>query len=111
MRVDLEPHDVPGALAQREHALDRLEQVVVLVVELEVGVAGDAERVVGDDLHAGEQPVEVRGDHLLERHEPLAVGHHEEAGEQRRDLHPGEALLAGLGVATTTARFSERFEM
>ena len=41
----------------------------------------------------------MRGDHLLERHEALAVGHHDEAREQRRDLHPGEALLAGLGVA------------
>ena len=44
VRVDLEPDHVARPLAQREHALDRLEEVLVLVFELEVGVAGDAER-------------------------------------------------------------------
>ena len=63
------------------------------------------------DLHAGEQLVEVRGDHLLERDEPLAVGQHDEAGQQRRHLDPREAPLAGVGVAHSTARFSDRFEM
>ena len=32
-------------------------------------------------------------------HEALAVGQHDEAGQQRRDLHPGEAALAGGRVA------------
>ena len=57
----------------RSTDLHRLEEVLGLVVELEVGVAGDAERVVREDLHPREQRVEVRGDHLLERHEALAV--------------------------------------
>ena len=38
--------------------------------------------VVALDLHAGEELVEVGGDDLLERHEALAVGHHDEAGQQ-----------------------------
>ena len=51
------------------------------------------------DGHPGEQHVEVGGDHLLEGHEPLTVGHDHETGKHRRDLHPGDALLAGPGVA------------
>ena len=94
-----------------EHLLDRLEQVLVLVVELEVGVAGDPERVVGDDLHAREQPVEVGGDDLLDGDEPVAVGEADEAGEHRRDLHPGEAVLLVCGSRTSTARLSDRLEM
>ena len=47
----------------------------------------------------GKSGVEVRRDHLLERHEALAVGQRDEAGEQRRDLHPREALLAARRVA------------
>ena len=47
----------------------------------------------------GEERVEVGGDHLLERHEALAVGHHDEAGQQQRHLHPGEAALLGDRVA------------
>ena len=62
--------------------------------------------MVGDDLHAREQRVEVGRDHLLERDEALAVGEPEEAGEQRRHLHPGEALVAGGGVAHAGRRGS-----
>ena len=64
----------PNLAAPAQDRLDRLEQVLVFVLELEVGVAGDPERVVREDLHAGEQRVEVGRDDLLERHEPLAVG-------------------------------------
>ena len=52
-----------------ELVLDRLEQVVGLVGDLEVGVARDPEQVVADDLHAREQRVEVLGDDVLERDE------------------------------------------
>ena len=41
----------------------------------------------------GEELVEVGGDHLLERHEPLAVGQRDEPRQQRRDLHAGESAL------------------
>ena len=47
-------------------------EVVGLVGDLEVGVARDAEDAVVDDLHAREERVEVRGDHVLERDERRA---------------------------------------
>ena len=50
------------------------------------------------DAHPGEQGLEVRRDHLLEGDEPLAVGHDDEAGQDRRDLDPGDAAFAGRGV-------------
>ena len=62
------PHDLAEAAAA-QLVLDRLQQVVGLVGDREVGVAGDAEDVVVDDLHAREQRVEVVGDHVLERDE------------------------------------------
>ena len=51
-----------------------------------------------EHLHAGEQLLEVLGDDVLERHEPLVAERHEPA-EDRRHLDPGEVLLAGLRVA------------
>ena len=76
-----------------------LEQVLGLVGELEVGVAGDPEHRVSEHLHAREQRVEVRGDHLLERDEPFAVGQRDEARQQRRDLDAREQVFAERGVA------------
>ena len=55
-RVDLEAHDAAEASCAGAARLDRLEEVFGLVFELEVGVAGDAERIVRDDVHPGEQP-------------------------------------------------------
>ena len=98
-RVDFEAHRDAELRALPEHELHRGEEVFGVVGELEVGVAGDAERVVLEHLHAGEQRVEVRGDHLLERDEARAAGHRDEAGEQRRHLDAREALLAGARVA------------
>ena len=57
--VDLEAHDAAELAAPAQDRLDRLEEVFGFVLELEVGVAGDAERVVREDLHAGEQRVEL----------------------------------------------------
>ena len=51
-----------------------------------------------EHLHAGEEPLEVLADDVLERHEPLVAERHEPV-EDRRHLDPGEVLLAGLGVA------------
>ena len=47
----------------------------------------------------GNSVVELGRDELFEQHEALRVGELEEAGEQRRDLDAGEALLAGRRVA------------
>ena len=67
-RADFEAHDFAKAPAP-QLILDRLQQVIGLIGYLEVRVPGDAEQVVADDLHPGEQLVEVCGDHILERDE------------------------------------------
>ena len=95
MGAELDAHDLAEAPAT-QLVLDRLQQVGGVVGDLQVGVAGDAEGVVVDDLHAGEERVEVVGDHLLERHERDALGAlaglgGDEAGEDLGgDLHAGE---------------------
>ena len=51
LQPDRRAEPAPGQLP-----LQRLQQVLVaVVVDLELGVAGDPEQVVLDDLHAGEQ--------------------------------------------------------
>src|SRR5947209_3942366 len=67
-------------------------------LDVEVGVAGEPEGVVGGDLHAGEEGVQVGGDHLLQGHEALAVGQRHEALQQRRHLDPGDVGVPGLRV-------------
>ena len=90
--LDLDAHDLAEAPAP-QLVLDRLEQVVGLVGDREVGVAGDAEDRGVDDLHAREELVEVLGDQLLERHEGVPVGQRHEARQHLgRDLHAGEHL-------------------
>ena len=93
--VELEPHgatEPPPA----QFELDRSEEILGLFfLECEVGVAGDAEAVVVDDLHAGEELVEVCRDDLLEGNEALTVGQHHEARQQRRHLDAREAALRG----------------
>jgi hypothetical protein len=99
VRAHLDPHDVAEA-APAQLVLDRLEQVVGLVGDREVGVARDAEDVVVDDLHAREQRVQVLGDQVLERDERVAVAGRHEAGQHLlRHLHAREGLDAGHRVA------------
>ena len=96
--LDLEPHDLAEAsLAQL--LLDGHQQVGRLfLLDREVRVAGDAEEVVLNDLHAREQRVEVGGNDLLEQHvRPLA--HLHEARQDRRHLDAREQPLAALRVA------------
>jgi len=58
--VDLQAHRQRRAAAALQDALHGFEQVLGLVaLEVEVGVAGEPEGVVGDDLHAGEEHVQV----------------------------------------------------
>ena len=95
----LEPHGAP-APPRPQLELHRGEQVVgLLVPQRGVGVTSDPEREVGFDLHAGEQHVEMRGDHLLEGDEALAVGHDDEAWEKSGDLHAREPAVAAGRVA------------
>ena len=70
---DLEPHrraePAPGQLL-----LQRVEEVLgVVLLDLEVLVAGDPEGVVLAHLHAGEEVLQVGRDQVLERHEPRLV--------------------------------------
>ena len=91
-RADLEPDDLAEAPAA-QLVLDRLQQVVGLVGDLEVGVAGDPEEVVAEDVHAREQRVEVRGDDVLERDEGV-LGDLDEARQHLLGhLDAGERLV------------------
>ena len=79
--------------------LDGHQQVVGLVLlDREVRIAGHPEQVRLDDLHAGEQVLEVGGDHLVDRHEALGFDL-EQARQDLRHLDPGEDALAGLRIA------------
>ena len=69
---DLEPHHLAEAAAA-ELVLDRLQEVVGLVGDREVGVAGDAEVAVVDHVDPREEGVQVGRDHLLQRDEGEAV--------------------------------------
>src|SRR5581483_3467143 len=89
--VDLEPHR-PAEAALAELHLDGGQEVVgLLVVDHEVGVAGDPEGVPALHVHAGEEHREAFADELLEGVEARPVLRHLEPRQQRRDLHPGEA--------------------
>ncbi len=68
--LDLEAHRRSEAAAQ-QLLLERGEQVLgVVLLDLEVLVAGDPEGVGLEDLHAGEEPLEVGADDVLEGDEP-----------------------------------------
>ena len=97
------------ALAQ--HRLHRGEEVLGFVGQLEVGVARDAERVVREDLHPREQRVEMRGDDLLERDEPLRPGSATKRGSSGGTFTRANRCSPVAGWRTATARLSERFEM
>ena len=101
---DLEPHRGAEPPAG-QFALERLQQVFVAVLlDLEVRVAGDPERVVLDDLQAGEQHRQERGDQLLHRQEAHHVGRAfaavelDEAVDVVGHLDSGEVLAAVVGM-------------
>ncbi len=96
--LDLEAHRRAEAAAQ-QLLLEGGEEVLgVVLLDLEVLVAGDPEGVHLEHVHAGEEPLEVLADDVLQRHEPL-VADGDEALEDRRHLDAGEVVLAGARVA------------
>ena len=105
---DLEA-DGRAEAALQQPLLERLDEVLGLVLlDLDVLVAGDAELVVLEDLHAGEQVAEVVGDEVFERDEAHAAGtvirELHEPGEQRRHLDAREldaAATSGCAPAPT----------
>ena len=65
-----------------------------------------------EHLHAREQRVEVGRDHLLERDEALAVGQRRRTGGAAAAPSRGRSARSPVAASrTTTARFSDRFEM
>ena len=67
--VHLEPHDRPE-VALPDDLLERLHQIGGLVLlDLEVGVAGNPEGVRGDDLEPRKEQVQIGRHDLLEPHE------------------------------------------
>ena len=71
--LDLEPHRRAEPAAQ-QLLLERGEQVLgVVLLDLEVLVAGHPEGVDLEHLHAREEPLEVLADDVLERHEALVA--------------------------------------
>ena len=104
---DLQADRLSEAAAQ-QLLLHRVEQVLgVILFDVDVLVAGDAERARLLDDHAGEQGFEVRDDEVLHRDEPeallaaLLVGQvvdGDEAGHVAGDLHAGEVGFAGVRV-------------
>ena len=94
----LEPHDLSKApLAQ--FLLHRLQQVVALVGDREVGVAGHAEVGVSQHLHAGEERAEVARDDRLQRHEGVVPDLHEARQHLFWHLHARKQLGLGDGIA------------
>ena len=76
--VDHQSHDgakraLRDRIAHDRHQVD-LIVIAVVLVELDIGVTGDVERIGGDDLGPGEEPVQMRGDDLLQPGEHHAAG-------------------------------------
>ena len=94
---DLQP-DGRAEPAAEQFLLEGLDEVLGFVLlDLDILVPGDAEHVVLEDLHAGEQVAEVVGDEVFERDEahlaarsPRVELH--EAGQHLRHLEPRELL-------------------
>ncbi len=93
--VHLDAHHL-GEAAVPDLLLDQAEQVLrlVSVIDLEIGVAGDPEGVPAQNLHAGEERLQVGADDLLERHELVRRRERHPARQDLGHLHPRETLLA-----------------
>ncbi len=96
-RAHLDAHDVAEA-PSAELALDRLEQVVGVVGDLEVGVARHAKDGSLEDLDTREEGREEVSDDLLERDVDAAAAEFEEARQSLGDLDACEARLAEVRI-------------
>ncbi len=94
--LDLQAHDAAAA-AVLELLLDRRQQVEpALVVEVQLGVAGDAEARDVDDRLAGEERAQLGADHVFEQQvgEAVDAGRADETRQAPGHLDDGEAPLA-----------------
>ena len=96
-RAHFDAHDVAEA-PSAELALDRLEQVVGVVGDLEVGVARHTEDGPLEDLDAREERREEVRDDLFEWDIEAATAELEEARQSLRDLDAGEPRLTDVRV-------------
>ena len=97
--VDLQPDRSGTSLPPLQDRFDRGQQIVGLVLfDLDIGVARDPEEVVRQQVHAGEQLIQVGRDDFLERHEPLSVGQLDEAWDVGWHLDARELPHPGHGV-------------
>ena len=95
---DLETHRRTEA-ATCQLAFKRLQQVLGLVLfDLDVLVARDAEGVVLQDFHAREETVEMRGDDVFERNKAFVLERNE-ARQCRRHFDAGKMLGARRRIA------------
>jgi hypothetical protein len=117
--LDLEAHR-RAEPAARELLLHRGEEVLrVVLLDLDVLVAGHSERRVLMHLHAREQLVEVRGDDVLQRDVPHVVvrcrGAHfplrTSRGSDGGTLMRAKCSLPVFGLTRVTARFRDKPEM
>src|SRR5216683_369304 len=94
-----EPHDRREAPVA-QFSLDEREQVVgVFFVALGVGVARNTEKLARSYVDSREQEVEVVGDDVFERDEPVALADSEKSLNPRADgdLHPRQRRVAVAG--------------
>ena len=98
--LDLEPDHPRVTAAAAQLGLDGGEQILGIAVDVvEVAVAGDAERVMCDDVHAGEERLQMKRDHVLERHVPRVLAERNEPRQDGRNLDAREMLLPPLRVS------------
>ena len=93
---NFQPHRL-GPLPRAQPRLDRPQHVVgLLLQQVDVHVAREAERGVVDDVVAAEQIGQPAGDQVFEQHEVLLVVRldRHEPRQHLRHLHDGEQPLA-----------------
>ena len=78
---------------------DGLEEIVRVVGDLGVSVAGQPEERTLHDLHLGEESRQEVRQHGLERHEEPTRADRDEPVEALGHLDPGKALFPRLGIA------------
>ncbi len=88
---DLQAHRPLEAPTAQLHLYGGEQVRGLFVVDREIRVAGHAESVVLQHLHAGEQQIEMRRDYVLERHEARRVADAHPAVEHSGHLDPREA--------------------
>jgi hypothetical protein len=94
-------HDL-GETAMAHLGFDNRQQIVGLVlVARGVGVARHVKGLAGDDLHVGEQHVEVLRHYAFQRHENMGIRNLQEARYAESDRHLDARPQFVLAVAVT----------